>query len=348
MADAKITALNTLDNTTVAAADLVPVVDISANETKAIRYDKLMTPEDIHFRITGSADPTKKVAFEVDGLTTATTRTLTISDEDGTVVTNNNTVQINNKTLGTSTKVAIGSDATGDIYYRNASGNLTRLPLGSTSQVLQVGASSAPEWASNPAASDGSTTVKGVFEEATSAEINAGTATGGTGARLAVTAAGLAASAPTFSALNLTNVKPTISLSAASGQITGTGVATTQNIDTAITMNGTAKTICIDFKLKGFSGAGSPTYTIGKAVFDGTTIKHVFYSKNNSTSTTIDATTYTIGNTSPTAGDGGAGNGTWTMSIQSLTTTGFTFRLTYTQGSTFNGGDYYAGVTAFL
>jgi hypothetical protein len=37
------------------------------------------------FRITGSADATKKTAFEVDGLTTATTRTLTVQDVNGTV-----------------------------------------------------------------------------------------------------------------------------------------------------------------------------------------------------------------------------------------------------------------------
>ena len=35
---------------------------------------------DALFRILGSSDATKKVAFEVDGLTTATTRTLTIPD----------------------------------------------------------------------------------------------------------------------------------------------------------------------------------------------------------------------------------------------------------------------------
>lgn len=38
------------------------------------------------FRITGSADASKKVAFEVDGLTTATTRTWTVPDVDDTIV----------------------------------------------------------------------------------------------------------------------------------------------------------------------------------------------------------------------------------------------------------------------
>ncbi len=37
------------------------------------------------FRVVGSSDATKKLAFEVDGLTTATTRTLTVQDKNGTL-----------------------------------------------------------------------------------------------------------------------------------------------------------------------------------------------------------------------------------------------------------------------
>lgn len=36
------------------------------------------------------------------------------------------------------TKIDLGSDATGDIYYRNASGNLTRLPIGTEGQVIKA------------------------------------------------------------------------------------------------------------------------------------------------------------------------------------------------------------------
>ena len=43
------------------------------------------TTRDSGFRIVGSADATKKLAFEVDGFTTATTRTVTVQDEDGTM-----------------------------------------------------------------------------------------------------------------------------------------------------------------------------------------------------------------------------------------------------------------------
>jgi hypothetical protein len=42
-------------------------------------------PADDIFRVVGSADATKKVAFEVDGITTGTTRTLTVPDASGTI-----------------------------------------------------------------------------------------------------------------------------------------------------------------------------------------------------------------------------------------------------------------------
>jgi hypothetical protein len=51
-----------------------------------------------------------------------------------------------------------------------------------------------------------STTVKGISELATSAEITAGTATGGTGAALVVTPDALAASTPVFNGSGLTNI----------------------------------------------------------------------------------------------------------------------------------------------
>jgi hypothetical protein len=49
-------------------------------------YPTAFDVPDSVFRITGSSDATKKVAFEVDGLTTATTRTLTVPDVSGTIV----------------------------------------------------------------------------------------------------------------------------------------------------------------------------------------------------------------------------------------------------------------------
>jgi hypothetical protein len=67
--------------------------------------------------------------------------------------------------------------------------------------------------------SNGSTAAAGVFEEGTAAEINAGTATGGTGARLAVSAANLAAS-------NYATFLPTTSQKDA---LAGTGTPSSSN-----------------------------------------------------------------------------------------------------------------------
>lgn len=101
--------------------------------------------------------------------------------------------------------INLGSDATGDIYYRNSGGALTRLGIGSSNQVLAVSAG-LPSWVANPAATNGSTTVAGIFEAATAAEVTAGTGTGGTGAVLVVTPDALASSTPVFNGSGLTNI----------------------------------------------------------------------------------------------------------------------------------------------
>lgn len=57
------------------------------------------------------------------------------------------TVTTTNKTLGTGTKVALGSDATGDTYYNGGSGTLTRVGIGSNGQVLTSNGTN-PTWSS--------------------------------------------------------------------------------------------------------------------------------------------------------------------------------------------------------
>lgn len=92
------------------------------------------------------------------------------------------TQTLTNKTL-TAPQINMGSDATGDMLYRNGSAATTRLPIGTTGQILEAQASGIPAWVANPAVTNASTTVKGVVEEATLAETLARTATGTTGAR---------------------------------------------------------------------------------------------------------------------------------------------------------------------
>ena len=54
---------------------------------------------------------------------------------------------LTNKTLGTNTGVSIGSDVEGDTYYRDASGNLARVGIGTAGQVLATNTGeTAPEW----------------------------------------------------------------------------------------------------------------------------------------------------------------------------------------------------------
>ena len=93
----------------------------------------------------------------------------------------------------TSPVLNVGSDATGDTYYRNSEGSLVRLPIGTNGQVVAVGVSGIPEYVTIASNQDASTTVKGVVEIATTAEIIAGTSTGATGAVLVVPASAVGA-----------------------------------------------------------------------------------------------------------------------------------------------------------
>lgn len=82
----KISALTAID--VLAVADVLPVVDASASTTKKVTGQQVLdlvqstSLVDSTFRILGSSDATKKLAFEVDGVTTATTRTATMPDRN--------------------------------------------------------------------------------------------------------------------------------------------------------------------------------------------------------------------------------------------------------------------------
>lgn len=88
------------------------------------------------------------------------------------------TQTLTNKTL-TSPVVNVGSDATGDMYYRNA-GVLTRIPVGSDNQIMKLNGTT-PNWEAEATTVDATSSVAGIVELATAAEITAGTATGGDG-----------------------------------------------------------------------------------------------------------------------------------------------------------------------
>ena len=85
------------------------------------------------------------------------------------------TETLTNKTL-TSPQINFGSDAIGDLAYRNGSSTTARLPIGTEAQIMAV-SSGVPAWVANPSASTASTTTAGIVELATTAETTTGTDT---------------------------------------------------------------------------------------------------------------------------------------------------------------------------
>ena len=203
MANTKIS--NLTSYTTPLSADVIPIVDTANTTTKKVTIANLLNVLSSLFTIKDSTDTTKKVAFDVSGVTTATTRTLTIPNVNTTIVGTDATQTLTNKTLSTGTKMSLGSDATGDIYYNSGSGTIARLPISTDGKILKL-SSGLPSWQTETVTNDASTTVKGIVEAATSSEVTAGTATGGTGAVLVVTPDALAASTPVFNGSALTNL----------------------------------------------------------------------------------------------------------------------------------------------
>lgn len=78
-------------------------------------------------------------------VTTGDLRVTTAGTNSASVVTVGGTQTLTAKTL-TSPVINVTSDATGDLYYRNAGGAFTRLPIGSSGNVLTV-ATGLPSWA---------------------------------------------------------------------------------------------------------------------------------------------------------------------------------------------------------
>jgi hypothetical protein len=66
-------------------ASTTKVDNLNADLLDGISSAGFQEQADNVFRVVGSSDATKKVAFEVDGLTTATTRTVTVPDADATL-----------------------------------------------------------------------------------------------------------------------------------------------------------------------------------------------------------------------------------------------------------------------
>lgn len=102
-------------STAVSAYMATVLDDLTAGDARVTLDASKTEPLDSVLRIVGSGDATKKLAFEVDGITTGTTRTLTPPNA--------------NLTLPNVT-------ANGDIAIGSASGVMTVLPVGSAGAIL--------------------------------------------------------------------------------------------------------------------------------------------------------------------------------------------------------------------
>ena len=95
------------------------------------------------FRIKDNGDATKKLAFEVSTITTATTRTLTVPDYDATIATLAGTETMTNKTL-TTPRITTINDANGATYLTT-----TSTASANTYITITNGSNAAPQIAAN-------------------------------------------------------------------------------------------------------------------------------------------------------------------------------------------------------
>lgn len=119
------------------ATDILPIVDVSAGSagSKKITIDDLFTGWGFSAAgeslVTAADASAQRTLLDAVGLSASQT--------------------VTNKTLGSGTVITaatmtLGSDAAGDIYYRNSGGALTRLGVGTDGYVLTL-ASGLPSWA---------------------------------------------------------------------------------------------------------------------------------------------------------------------------------------------------------
>lgn len=220
-----------------------------------------------------------KTKVGVDGSAVTTSHDYKLSGVTG----SNKAVPNNGGTL-ISPKITVGSDAVGDIHYTsNVDGTQSRLAI-VTGKILKS-TGGVLVWEDEIAVVNASTTAKGIVEAGTSAEVTAGTATGGTGAVLVVTPDALAASTPVFNGSGLTsiprfltsgapattttNTTATVLTYAVTGGTLGTnkGIKIRATVTSAITASNNGATYTIQYGgttigVLGYAGStGSPTVT---------------------------------------------------------------------------------------
>ena len=242
------------------------------------------------------------------------------------------TQTVANKTLGTGTKVAIGSDADKDMYYRASDGTLTRIPVGTDNQILKLNGTT-PGWEAETTTVNASTTVAGITELATSAEITAGTATGGTGAALVVTPDALASSTPVFNGSGLTNLTNPAVYASGSTTYDLTTASGTQNIAHGLAK--TPKYIRITYYIS-YSNQSSIPYPFrnGVGTFNGSTYMGWYVGSKSGEASSSNSSTYTTTAAVIEYQAGGGGSSASQVATASLNSTNIVLTWTKTNSPT--------------
>lgn len=160
-----------------------------------------------------------KVGVDSSAVTTSHDYKLSaVTGSDKALKSGTSTQSVTGLTLA-SPKITVGSDAVGDLHYTsNVDGTQSRLAKGNDNQILKMNGT-ALNWEDEITTVNASTTAAGIVELATTAQVTAGTATGETGAALAVTPDALAASTPVFNGSGLTNLPPVTYITTASDNL---------------------------------------------------------------------------------------------------------------------------------
>ncbi len=277
--------------------------------------------------VNGSAD-TDSLDYKLSGVTG--------SDKSASLA---GTEALTNKTLTapviTSPTLNLGSDAEGDTYYRNGAGALVRLAKGTDNYIYKMNGN-VPNWEAEAVVSDATYASKGIVQGLTDASTSGLTiASGvisvnsGTGANNIVKL-NSSSQIPAVSGALLTDISYISALTTVSP-------TTSTNTDTVITCGFTPTTITILYDFQGYTSS-SARFSSGHARYNssGTLIVNDAFYLN---STGITGLSKTFDTTAPFAGAVGGTYIIGTMTIVSVTSTGFTVRITTTQSGapTFTG-----------
>jgi len=274
--------------------------DLLENATTALDHD-------VQHSNANDAIEALEAKVGIDGSAVTTTHDYKLSGvaTGDKAVSKTGTETLTNKTL-TAPQINMGSDAAGDMYYRSLAGVFSRLAIGTSGQILNVDSSGIPAWIANPSAADSSTTVKGVVEIATTAEITAGTATGGTGAVLVVPASAVGSPGasklvqfdssgkyPAADGSAITNITNPITYKCGQTTKNAADASTTQNI--AHGLGKTPKIVRITAFAKSATGSSADQgLAFAYTIYNGTTQASASNYSNSATPAYVDDNTFTL------------------------------------------------------